>query len=106
MEYFIVYSQSIKKALTEERKIILQIIQTKKRMYEKFKQKTQTSVVNTQTSLQEEINQLKIQMEEDKVKLKRYTKIFNSPSLVKKKLIEELTDVREKMDGLFKKREE
>ena len=45
-------------------------------------------------------------VEEDKVKLKRYTKIFNSPSLVKKKLIEELADVREKMDDLFKKREE
>ena len=45
-------------------------------------------------------------VEEDKVKLKRYTKIFNSPSLVKKKLIEELVDVKDKMDDLFKKRDD
>ncbi|MDC0256016.1 hypothetical protein OAK75_14050, partial [Bacteriovoracales bacterium] len=54
----------------------------------------------------EEVQKRVLMVEEDKVKLKRYTKIFNSPSLVKKKLIEELTDVREKMDSLFKKREE
>ena len=54
----------------------------------------------------EEVQKRALMVEEDKVKLKRYTKIFNSPSLVKKKLIEELTDVREKMDDLFKKREE
>ncbi len=44
-------------------------------------------------------------VENDKANLKKYTKIANSSALVKKKLVEELNEVREKIEQLLKYRE-
>ncbi len=53
----------------------------------------------------EEVQKRVLMVENDKASLKKYTKIANSSTLIKKKLVEELIEVRDKIDNLIKSRE-
>ena len=53
----------------------------------------------------EEVQKRVLMVENDKASLKKYTKIANSSTLIKKKLVEELNEIREKIDDLIKSRE-
>ena len=52
----------------------------------------------------EEVEKRKLMVKDDTATLKTYTKIAKSPALVKKKLIEELNEVDEKLTSWLKKK--
>ena len=53
----------------------------------------------------EEVEKRKLMVKDDTAKLKEYTKIANSDRLIRKKLIEELSEVKEKLNGWLKEKE-
>jgi DNA gyrase subunit A len=52
----------------------------------------------------EEVQKRVLMIKEDKENLKKFTKIANSPRLVRKKLVEELMEVKDKIEALLKAR--
>ncbi len=53
----------------------------------------------------EEVEKRKLMVKDDKAKIIEYTKVFNSPARIKKKLIEELENVNEGLDTIMKKKD-
>ena len=53
----------------------------------------------------EEVEKRKLMIEEDTGKIKEFEKIFASPAMIKKKLIEELNDVDVKLEEIMRLKE-
>ena len=54
----------------------------------------------------EEVEKRQLFIKDDKAKIKEYEKIFKSPALIKKKLIQELNEVDKSLDDIMKKKED
>lgn len=53
----------------------------------------------------EEVEKRQLMIKDDKARIKEYEKIFKSPAMIKKKLIEELNETGDKLDEIMKKKE-
>ncbi|MCO4753437.1 MAG: hypothetical protein KC478_03095 [Bacteriovoracaceae bacterium] len=53
----------------------------------------------------EEVEKRQLMIKDDKARIKEWEKIFKSPAMIKKKLIEELNETSKKLDEIMKKKE-
>ncbi len=53
----------------------------------------------------EEVEKRQLMIKDDTAKIKEWEKIFKSPALIKKKLIEELNETSEKLEEIMKKKD-
>lgn len=92
------YAQAEKKA---NRKAFVEYLDKKKFHYSDY-----LADMAIYRMTKEEVEKRALMIKDDKAKIKAYEKIVKSPALVKKKLIEELNEVDEKLEAIMKKKSE
>lgn len=85
---------------TKNRKTFVEYLTKKKYVYSDY-----LADMPIYRMTKDEVAKRALLIKEDKIKLKEYTKIAKSPRLVKKKLIEELTDVGQKLTEIVRKKD-
>jgi DNA gyrase subunit A len=92
------YAQAEKKA---NRKAFVDYLEKKKFHYSDY-----LADMAIYRMTKEEVEKRQLFIKDDKAKIKEYEKIFKSPALIKKKLIQELNEVDKSLDDIMKKKED
>lgn len=92
------YAQAEKKA---NRKAFVEYLDKKKFHYSDY-----LADMAIYRMTKEEVEKRLLMIKDDKAKIKEWEKIFKSPALIKKKLIEELNETSEKLEQIMKKKED
>ncbi|MBC76977.1 MAG: hypothetical protein CME64_13270 [Halobacteriovoraceae bacterium] len=91
------YAQAEKKA---NRKAFVEYLDKKKFHYSDY-----LADMAIYRMTKEEVEKRQLMIKDDKAKIKEYEKIFKSPAMIKKKLIQELEETGAKLDEIMKKKE-
>jgi DNA gyrase subunit A len=92
------YAQAEKKA---NRKAFVDYLDKKKFVYSDY-----LADMAIYRMTKEEVEKRQLLIKDDKSKIKEYEKIFKSPALIKKKLIQELNEVDKSLDDIMKRKED